>query len=280
MKIASWISSFIQCYDTDNAATSLYLSEEVLSVLVDGLTVAGLDVDRLNANERSESLAIPHIVSTLWKVSHRDESQLRLAIGLNLTVFALSTKLKYPMTSGANFDSAAAYFAFKYPSSKSKHEDVVPLIVFAILGLLYPENNIKLSSGIRYVACQLIQETNFLARNDFSISNAQLEGVNSLQRRMAATLIKVITQIASQPEITLRDEPDLQDEPARSDQTYDQYEHIGRIWLWITAAQPESHSVDSFITHKFQVSSGIPKTRFANLLIILLVNVACRLPFD
>ncbi|KAG9082658.1 hypothetical protein FRC06_004907 [Ceratobasidium sp. 370] len=137
-KIVLWLSSFIKNYDEG----TLYLNEEVLPVMIDGLTVASLhyhsssskrdaqDSNRVRGN--FQDLAIRHLTEILWKVSHIKNSPLRSSIGLNLVVFAMKTNLYYPVDI-KSFESVAHYVAYNYRSPTDRDNNFVPFIVFALL---------------------------------------------------------------------------------------------------------------------------------------------------
>ncbi|KAG8699717.1 hypothetical protein FRC08_005137 [Ceratobasidium sp. 394] len=138
-KVAFWLSSFIICY----AERDLYLSEEVLSTLIDGLTISGRNVVASTPEERARILAIPHLINILWRISEVDGSVLRSSIGLNLAVFALTTDLPYSINK-QGFKSAAEYLAYDYRSHKDRDKSFTSFVVFALLGFVHPKSKLEL----------------------------------------------------------------------------------------------------------------------------------------
>ncbi|KAG9124501.1 hypothetical protein FRC07_011399 [Ceratobasidium sp. 392] len=193
--VALWLSSFIRLYDEGG----LYLSEDVLSIFIDGLTIAGQTVGRdqrdsdhtQDASSRARILVVPSLINILWKVSHIDESALRSSIAVNLAVFALTTKLPYPVSKD-NFDSTAHYLAYEYRSSSGRNSSFGSFVVFALLGFIHPESQLGLNGQSTVTtACQIIRETNYLAKPDGAPKDIpELAEFNSFRRQLTPMLIE------------------------------------------------------------------------------------------
>ncbi|KAG9121786.1 hypothetical protein FRC07_002110 [Ceratobasidium sp. 392] len=144
-------------------------SEGVLSVFIDGLTIAGRRVDTNEANStpiedhssRAQILAVPSLINILWKVSHVNESASRSSIALNLAIFALTTRLPHPVNKERS-GSMTEYLAYEYQSPSSRKSSFVSFVVFALLAFVHPESQLGLDEKTMTTACQIIQETNYL----------------------------------------------------------------------------------------------------------------------
>ncbi|KAG9082053.1 hypothetical protein FRC06_005264, partial [Ceratobasidium sp. 370] len=182
---------------------TLYLNEEVLPVMVDGLTVASLhyhsssskrdaqDSNRVRGN--FQDLAIQHLTEILWKVSHVKNSPLRSSIGLNLAVFALKTNLYYPVDT-KRFESAAHHLAYNYHSLTDRDDSFVPFIVFALLGILHPRSNLELDDEVATTMCSLIRETEYLDGPGLVMNVPHLGGLDPLGRCMTVMLVETMIQ--------------------------------------------------------------------------------------
>ncbi|KAG9080542.1 hypothetical protein FRC06_006456, partial [Ceratobasidium sp. 370] len=188
-QVAYWLSSFITCYTENNQ----YLSVEVLSILIDGLTIAGRNVDSATPQDRARDLVIHHLINILWKVSHVDGSVLRSSIGLNLAVFALTTNLPYSINRDT-FKSAADYLAYDYDSRNDRNASYISFAVFALLGFVHPESKLGLDHGILGTATEIIHETRYLSRPNFPIKLPKLAEPYLLRRRLTSMLVESMIQ--------------------------------------------------------------------------------------
>ncbi|KAG9086552.1 hypothetical protein FS749_003567 [Ceratobasidium sp. UAMH 11750] len=184
-KVALWLSSFIICYGQNK----LYLSEEILSTLIDGLTIAGRNVDGTTSEDRVKILAIPQLISILWMVSHFDGSGLRSSIGLNLAVFALTTNLPYPIE-GNNFRSIADHLAYDYHSREVRNASFISFVVFSLLGFVHPQSRLDLERETLETVAQIIHETRYLSRPGLSINVPKLIEPRLLRRRLTSMLVE------------------------------------------------------------------------------------------
>ncbi|KAG9078729.1 hypothetical protein FS749_009211 [Ceratobasidium sp. UAMH 11750] len=198
-KVVLWLSSFIKNYEEG----TLYLNEEVLPVMIDGLTVTSLHYhpssserhaqDSNEARESFQDLAIPHLTEILWKVSHIENSPLRSSIGLNLVVFALKANLYYPADT-KSFESAAEYLAHNYRSSTDRNNSFVSFVVFALLGILHPRSDLELDHKVTDTICSLIRETSYLDRPGLVLSIPHVGAFDPLGRRLTAMLVETMVQ--------------------------------------------------------------------------------------
>lgn len=255
-KIALWIASFIECYDPEDTGDSktLYFSEDVLAVLIEGLTVAGLEVTNTNTRERARMLVVPQLIDILYCVSHIPGSRLRLTIGLNLAVFALSSKLYYPMTDPDGFAAAASYLATSYQPSKSRPSDYISVVLLGLLGFLHPENDIGLEPKTMRNICYMIIETDFLGATDVLMSLPRFENFGPLRRRMAATLVEAIIRLSS-PEKPFSTNPDL-----------------NWLVLWTTISTSVSEYGGPFGTKTFSVSEITMNAQSVSLKWLIFLN--------
>ncbi|KAG9120222.1 hypothetical protein FRC07_004367 [Ceratobasidium sp. 392] len=154
--VAFWLSSFIKCYDKE----TIYLTEDILSIIIDGLTIAGRNVGEIQ--DRAHVLAIPQLISILWKVSHVDKSGLRSSIALNLAVFALITNIPYSINK-RNFKSTADHLAYNYRSPVDRNASFTSFVVFALLGFVHPKSKLHFDVKTLDISTQIIYKTNYLA---------------------------------------------------------------------------------------------------------------------
>ncbi|QRV80887.1 hypothetical protein RhiJN_08902 [Ceratobasidium sp. AG-Ba] len=186
-KVASWLSAFVECY----ADGRLYLNEEHLSILIDGLTITGRYVQSPSPRERATALEIPDLINILWIVSHIKESRLRSSIGLNLAVFALTTDLHHPMDRQP-FETAADRLAYDYRSLKDRDESFASFATFALHGFLHPEAGLELDKSVLDTAAQIIHETGYLDRPNILISIPNLVDSHTLRCRLPLMLIETM----------------------------------------------------------------------------------------
>ncbi|QRV95285.1 hypothetical protein RhiJN_23303 [Ceratobasidium sp. AG-Ba] len=186
--VASWLSAFVECY----AERRLYLNEEHLSILIDGLTITGRYVKPdLSPKERAMALEIPHLISILWIVSHIEDSPLRSSIGLNLAVFALTTDLHHPMDRQP-FEMVASRLAYDYRNPKDREESFVSFATFALHGILHPEAGLGLDKSVLDTAAQIIHETGYLDRQNISIRIPNLFESHTLRCHLPLMLIETM----------------------------------------------------------------------------------------
>ncbi|KAG8791489.1 hypothetical protein FRC12_009079 [Ceratobasidium sp. 428] len=186
--VAFWLSSFIQCYDEE----TIYLTEDILSIIIDGLTIAGRNVTGVQ-DHRASILAIPQLINILWKVSHIDQSVLRSSIGLNLAVFALTTNIPYSINTH-NFKSAADHLAYDYRSLDDRNTSFISFTVFALLGFVHPKSKLGLGNDELDTVTRIIHETRYLARASLSIDLPKLVEYYSLRRRLTSMLVESMIQ--------------------------------------------------------------------------------------
>ncbi|KAG8710355.1 hypothetical protein FRC09_000172 [Ceratobasidium sp. 395] len=193
--VVIWISAFIRRYDKER----LYLSEDILSALIDGLTLAGrnayIDIDQ----ERAQRLAVPQLINILWKVSHLDDSKLRASIGANLAMVAMTTKgLAYPISDSQSFNSAAGSLASDVrSSSKRNSENFVSLVVFALLGFIHPRSKLEMDDKAQETAVYIIHETRYLSYRGTSMNIPRLADLDPLRRHLTSMLIECMVQPGS-----------------------------------------------------------------------------------
>ncbi|KAG8770041.1 hypothetical protein FRC12_004560 [Ceratobasidium sp. 428] len=190
--VVIWISAFISCYDTGG----LYLSEDILSALIDGLTLAGRNVYIDIHQEGAQKLAVPQLINILWKVSHLHDSKLRASIGANLAMVAMTTKgLAYPISDSQSFNSAAGSLASDVrSSSKRNSENFVSLVVFALLGFIHPRSELKIDAQARERAVWIIHETHYLSDQGTSMNIPRLTDLDPLRRYLTSMLIECMIQ--------------------------------------------------------------------------------------
>ncbi|KAG8791484.1 hypothetical protein FRC12_009074 [Ceratobasidium sp. 428] len=189
--VAFWLAALIECYDQG----ALYLSEDILSAFVDGLSITGRSVREPDISKRAETLIIPCLINILWKVSHMDKSVLRSSIGLNLAVFALTTSIPYP--SKRNFDSAARYLAYDYRSPHSRNASYISFTTFALIGFLNSESQLGLDERTIQYIHRIIHETEYLARPDLPMRIPQQVELDPLRRYLTPMLIERMIPILS-----------------------------------------------------------------------------------
>ncbi|KAG8779078.1 hypothetical protein FRC12_024654 [Ceratobasidium sp. 428] len=192
--VAFWLSSFIKCYDEE----TIYLIEDTLSIIIDGLTIAGRNVGEIQ--DRAHVLAIPQLINILWKVSHINQSVVRSSIGLNLAVFSLTTKIPYPIDTN-DFKSAADYLAYDYRSHNDRNTSFTSFAVFALLGFVHPES--KLGLGIRELetVTKIIHETRYLDQAQLSIELPKLTEYNPLRRCLTSMLVEGMIKTPNSPQM-------------------------------------------------------------------------------
>ncbi|KAG8729928.1 hypothetical protein FRC10_003289 [Ceratobasidium sp. 414] len=230
-KVALWLSAFVICYDEGQ----LYLNEEVLSRLIDGLTIAGRNVSD-KAPERAGILAIPHLINILWKVSHVDNCILRSSIGLNLAVFALTTDIPYSINT-RHFKPAADHLAYDYRSPKDRNANFTSFVVFALLGFVHPKSKLGLDIETLDTVTQIIHETRYLTRTNLSIKLPKLAEPYSLRRRLTSMLVESMIQT-----------PDSSPMPRRH-LLWTAYKRIGVAHEWTEEPFPSTlHALHCLIT--------------------------------
>ncbi|KAG8785128.1 hypothetical protein FRC12_017939 [Ceratobasidium sp. 428] len=189
INVSFWISAFVQCYDEER----IYLSEDMLSVLVDGLTIAGRNVQISNARDRVQALAVPHLINILWKVSDIESSKLRSSIGLNLAVTALTThNLAYPVIDERQRNLAIDHLTFNLRPAGLENSSFISLTLFSLLGFIHPKSGQVLEVDIANIACCIIHETNYLGHNQNIVIGIPRLGLDPLRRYLTSMLIEAI----------------------------------------------------------------------------------------
>ncbi|KAG8787230.1 hypothetical protein FRC12_015786 [Ceratobasidium sp. 428] len=183
--VAFWLSSFVICYDEE----SIIPTEDILSILIDGLTIAGRNVSSALVEERAQILAVPQLINILWKVSHIDKSVLRSSIALNLAVFALTTDIPYSINR-RNFKSTADHLAYNYRSPDDRNASFTSFVVFALLGFVHPKSKLNLDVDTLDTSAQIIHETKYLAPVALTIDLPGIVEYYPLRRRLTPMLIE------------------------------------------------------------------------------------------
>ncbi|KAG8767873.1 hypothetical protein FRC12_005967 [Ceratobasidium sp. 428] len=199
--VAFWLSAYIKCY----LKTDLYLNEDVLSVLIDGLAIVGCNVHAPSAGPpnqqtRAKILAIPILIRILWRVSHMNHSALRASISVNLAAFALTANLPYPF-SHQNFRSAARSLVYEYRNSEDRNTSFVPLVVFALLGFVHPRTKLGFDDDTQEDIGCIILETDYLAKPGLSMTFLQLSELGPLRRHLTTMLIESMIQTSDIPHL-------------------------------------------------------------------------------
>ncbi|KAG8712133.1 hypothetical protein FRC09_020200 [Ceratobasidium sp. 395] len=197
--VAFWLSSFVKCYDEE----SIFLTEDILSILIDGLTIAGRNVSSVRVQDRAQILSIPQLISILWKVSHVDKSVLRSSIALNLAVFALTTNIPYSINK-RNFKSTADHLAYNYRSPVDRNASFTSFAVFALLGFVHPKSKLHLDVKTLDISTQIIYETKYLAPATLAIDLPGIVEYYPLRRRLTSMLIESMIQSPMSPAMSWR----------------------------------------------------------------------------
>ncbi|KAG8773940.1 hypothetical protein FRC12_002223 [Ceratobasidium sp. 428] len=195
--VAFWISALIRWYDKEK----IYLSEEILSALVDGLTVAGHNVHILSAQERVQVLAGPHLINILWKISHIPGSKLRSSIGVNLAVLALTTNIPaHPAIDKQHRDAAAHNLVSQ--SDGNRDSIFISLALFALLGFIHPKGGVELDANTMDTACSIILETRYLADQDAKLGIPWLGDLDPLRRYLTSMLIEAMVNTSDKATVS------------------------------------------------------------------------------
>ncbi|KAG9122840.1 hypothetical protein FRC07_000606 [Ceratobasidium sp. 392] len=189
--VAFWLSAFVRWYDEEK----IYLTEEMLSTLIEGITLVSCHVHLDTAPERIHVLAGPHLINILWKVSHMNGSKLRSSIGVNLAVVALTTNgLAYHILDKQRAVSAAHYLAFDFRSTEDRNESFISLVLFALLGFIHPRSELALDQHTVDTASRIIRETQYLERQNVPMRIPRLVDLDPLRRYLTSMLIEAMTR--------------------------------------------------------------------------------------